>query len=151
MEQTELVNEALRALAQRCPRLVRSCFWAGTSAVATEELGHRLSLDLDFHTFEALADVRPLLAEIQCVAERVEARDLVDIHAVLDRRPELVDVARRLVGEQDALLFCDRLLAWSDEEIGRDLRPYPEVDPASACRMRDTLLEWLRAEGGSAR
>ncbi len=222
MEQTDLVKEALRALAQRCPRLVQSCYWAGTSAISAEELGHRSSLDLDFHTLRALEDVRPLLAEIQkafpgafeileepdefgsgfrglltlpsgrsitvetlssyqdvaseevvssstaprmkrvalaryladkiqCVAERTEARDLIDVHAILDRRPELVPVARRLVREQDALLLTERLLAWSDDEIASDLRSYAGVDPAHACRTRDMILEWLKAEGGSAR
>lgn len=190
-------------------------------AISAEELGHRPSLDLDFHTLKALEDVRPLLAEIQkafpgafeilegpdefgsgfrgvltlpggrritvealsshqdmpsgelvpsataprmkrvalaryladkvqCVAERTEARDLIDIHAVLDRRPDLVPAARRLVKEQDALLLAERLLAWSDDAIARDLRPYAGVDPAHACRTRDMILKWLEADGGPA-
>lgn len=38
---------------------------AGASALAIEELQHRSSFDLDFHTREALADVPPVLVEIQ--------------------------------------------------------------------------------------
>lgn len=215
--ETELIQEALRALAQRCPRLVKSFYWAGTSAISAEELGHRPSLDLVFHTLKALADVRPLLAEIQkafpgafevldapdefgsgfrgvltlpggrritvealsghedvpsgdlvasataprmkrvalaryladkiqCVAERTEARDLVDVHAVLDRRPELVPVAKRIVKEQDAVLLAERLHRWSDDEIARDLAAYAGVDPAHACRTRDRILEWLKED-----
>ncbi len=222
MDQSDLVKEALRALAQRCPRLVTTCYWAGTSAISTEELGHRRSLDLDFHTLRALEDVRPLLAEIQkafpgafevlekpdehgsgfrgvltlprgrrvtvealanyqdtpshelvpsttaprmkrvalaryladkiqCVAERTEARDLVDVRAVLERRPDLGPMAKRLVKEQDALLLAERLLRWSDDEIARDLSSYSGVDPAHARRTRDMILEWLEAERGPAR
>lgn len=62
---SEVLQEALRQLADRCSRLVGMCYWAGTSSVAIEELGHRESLDLDFHTYAALVDVRPVLAEIQ--------------------------------------------------------------------------------------
>ena len=62
---SELVRDALRILVKRCPRLAAACYWAGISAISLEELGHRSSLDLDFHTRRALEDVRPLLAEIQ--------------------------------------------------------------------------------------
>lgn len=41
------------------------CYWAGTSAISLEELGHRESFDLDFHTRQALADTRPILAELE--------------------------------------------------------------------------------------
>jgi len=65
VEQSQVIREALRLLAERCPRLARRCYWAGTSAIAVEELHHRSSLDLDFHTKEALDDLRPVLAEIE--------------------------------------------------------------------------------------
>ena len=61
----ETQQAAVRLLNQRCPRLSRQCYWAGTSAIAIEELHHRLSFDLDFHTLRALSDVRPILAELQ--------------------------------------------------------------------------------------
>lgn len=57
------ICEAVRLVAEKCPRIRTSCYWAGTSAVATEVLGHRRSMDLDFHTLRALQDVRPILAE----------------------------------------------------------------------------------------
>ena len=63
--QTELSRVALMLLAERCPRLAKMCYWAGTAAIAIEELHHRQSFDLDFHTRQALYDVRPILAEIQ--------------------------------------------------------------------------------------
>ena len=56
---------ALNAVVERCPRLARTCYWAGTAAIAVEELHHRRSFDLDLHTLRALMDVRPLMAEIQ--------------------------------------------------------------------------------------
>ncbi len=209
------IAEALGLLAQSCPRLARTCYWAGTSALAMEELRHRSSLDLDFHTREALLDVRPILAEmqaaladgfslvqapdslgsafrgvmelpsggtivievmanyedvppgdlvaskteptfrrvsvkryladkIQCVAERVEARDLVDVAAVLDRYPELEPQAREYLGQQDALIMAERLLAWTQAEIAEDLAAYPEVDPQIARSTRYMLLGWLK-------
>src|SRR5215217_3950240 len=48
-ERARLLREAVRAIASRCPRLIAECYWAGTSAIALEELGHRESFDLDFH------------------------------------------------------------------------------------------------------
>jgi hypothetical protein len=64
-KQEQLSRDALRLLAERCPRLAKTCYWAGTAAIALEELHHRQSFDLDFHTREALYDVRPILAEIR--------------------------------------------------------------------------------------
>ena len=55
---------ALEMLNHRCPRLVRACYWAGTSSIAAEELHHRRSFDLDFHTRRAMVDTRPILTEI---------------------------------------------------------------------------------------
>ncbi len=211
------IREAARLISARCPRLVKSCYWAGTSVISIEELHHRVSFDLDFHTRSALADTRPLLVEmqrgfpgafelvespdefgsgfsglltldggeripiqvlsnyddvresdlvpsrlvpamalaryladkVQCLVERAEARDLVDVAAVLKSRPDLVPRARRFVAEQDAMLLVERLTAWNDLSIEADLQAYPEVDPALASRTRDMLLEWLREEAES--
>lgn len=192
------------------------CYWAGTSSIAIEELGHRESFDLDFHTHQALVDVRPILAElqaqfpdafavlqapdsygsgfsgslrledgerisievlanfedvpdqdlvvakttpairrvslrryledkIQCVAERAEARDLVDIAAVLEQRPDLEGTARRALAAQDALLLTERLQGWTDEALAADLEAYPGVEGAQAAESRDILLSWLKA------
>ena len=59
------IEDGLKLLVSRCPRLARSCYWAGSACIATEELGHRKSYDLDFHTLMALRDVRPILAEVR--------------------------------------------------------------------------------------
>ena len=206
---------ALEMLKQRCPRLVRACYWAGTSSIAAEELHHRRSFDLDFHTRRAMADTRPILAEIlgtfgnrfeilqtpdefgsgfrgvlaldsgaritievlsnfqdtapselvaatlvpafrritlrryvedkvQCLVERAEARDLVDLHATLTLRPEFEGFIRKVVADQDALLLSERLLSWDDDGIRRDLASYEDVDPLDASAMRDLLLSWLK-------
>lgn len=221
MEEVQQIAEALRLLAERCPRLVKRCYWAGTSAIAMEELGHRRSFDLDFHTRSALDDVRPILAEIQasfpgkvevvqapdefgsgfrvvlslpkkvkitlevlsnfedvgadeivesktapslrrvtlrryladkiqCVVERAEARDLFDIGAVLRQHPELEQVARSILREQDAILFAERCLSWSDEDIEKDLAAYADVNPHVAMEVRDLLLRWLNEESRKA-
>lgn len=215
-KKNQLARDALRMLVDRCPRLRGMCYWAGTSSIAIEELGHRESFDLDFHTHQALVDVRPILAElqaefpdafsvlqapdaygsgfsgslrlengeqlsvevlanfeevpdqdlvtakttpqirrvslrryledkVQCVAERAEARDLVDIGAVLEQRSDLELAARRALAAQDGLLIAERLQAWSDESITADLEAYPEVDPQDAMRSRDLLQSWLKA------
>jgi hypothetical protein len=220
--QMAVAREALRLLAERCPRLVGLCYWAGTASVAIEDLQHRQSFDLDFHTRAALQDVRPILAEIQkafpgrfelvrasdefgsgfsgvlelpegdritievlanyedvhedelepsvsapplrrvslrryladkiqCVVERAEARDLVDIMAVLERRPEMEADARRFLGEQDALLLAERLLAWTDESLVQDLAAYDDVEPAIAGKARDMLLRWVHDTGAEGR
>lgn len=214
-ERTELLKEAVIQIADRCPRLVAQCYWAGSSAIAIEELEHRESFDLDFHTQEALVDTRPLLAElerafpdalevvrppdgfgsgftgsltltstakvtlqvfagfetvpdtdlvpaktaprlrritlrryladkVQCVLERIEARDLIDIAAVMRLRPELGGALRRAVAAQDALLLAERLLGWTDDAVRNDLRAYPDVDPGDALAMRDRLLELVK-------
>jgi hypothetical protein len=208
------IYEAIRLVASRCPRLRASCYWAGTSCIATEELGHRRSMDLDFHTFRALRDVRPILAEaqkvfgasfrlvempdefgsgfrgvlrlpsgsrigfevlsnyadvrksdlepsssapgmlrvsleryladkVQCLVERVEARDLVDVLAVIRHAPALRARLRRLVMAQDALLLAERLLGWTTRSIREDLAGYRDVDPGDAVVARDLILEWI--------
>jgi len=214
--QTEILKQAVRLLADRCPRLKRFCYWAGTASIAVEELHHRQSFDLDFHTKAALQDVRPILAEIQaaflkqfevvqvpdefgsgfqgvltlpggeritvevlsnyedvsdsdlveaqtaqgisrvsmrryladkiqCVAERAEARDLADIRALLHQRPDMQHEARELLAAQDAALAAERLMAWTDDEIEKDLKAYVDVDPADAREIRDMLLKWLKS------
>ncbi len=215
MKKNQVAQDALRLLAERCPRLTGMCYWAGTSSIAIEELGHRESFDLDFHTHEALVDVRPILAElqselaesfsvvhapdaygsgfsgvlrlpdgeqitievlanfedvpeqdlvdaateptikrvslrryledkIQCVVERVEARDLIDIAAVLEQQPKLEPVARQALAAQDALLVAERLQAWTDAALAADLEGYPGLDLEEACEIRDRLLLWLK-------
>jgi len=207
---------ALRLLGEHCSRLRRLCYWAGSAALAIEELHHRTSFDLDFHTRQALKNVRPIMSEIQhafpgqfeviqapdefgasfrgtltlpggeritvevmsnyedvleedlvpsttapgmlrvslsryladkiqCVAERAEARDLVDIRAVLNRHPEMEPLAHRLLMEQDALLVAERLLSWTDVRITADLAAYVDVSPEDAKKTRDMLLKWLKS------
>ncbi len=209
------VKEVLETISDRCPRLVRTCYWAGTSAISIEELGHRTSFDIDFHTHRALQDVRPILAEmkrnfpnqfklvtppdefgsgfrgilqlpngehiaievlsnfedvpfdeltasktvprvkritlskyiadkVQCVAERAEARDLVDILAVIDKYPEMKQNIIRNLLDQDLLLLAERLLGWSDDSIADDLAAYPDVKPRQAIEARDLLLTWVK-------
>lgn len=216
--QAALARQALELICRRCPRLVGLCYWAGTAAVAIEELHHRQSFDLDFHTRNALVNTSPILAElrvafgdnfevvqapdefgsgfqgvltlpggrritvevlsnyedvpeadlvssstapslqrvslrryladkIQCIAERAEARDLVDIAAVLKHAPEMAQLARTLLAQQDALLLVERLLAWTDKAIAQDLTAYDDVSPADAGQSRDQLLNWLRHAG----
>jgi hypothetical protein len=216
-ERAQLLREALRTIAARCPRMIAECYWAGTSAISLEELGHRESFDLDFHSRNALVDTRPFLAElqrafpgsleliqgpdargsgfsavvqvgderltlqvfaafedvpnhdlvasstestvlrvslqryladkVQCVLERIEARDLVDIQAVLRARPRLRYSFQKAVAAQDALLLAERLLGWTDDAIRDDLLAYAGVDPVDAISMRDELLRLLKTEG----
>jgi len=46
--QESILIEALQLLTEKCPRLRKSCYWAGASAIALEELHHRQSFDLAF-------------------------------------------------------------------------------------------------------
>lgn len=213
----ESQKQALQLLTGKCPRLRTLCYWAGSAALSIEDLHHRMSFDLDFHTRKALANVKPILAEIQqafpgafkviqapdefgsgfqgtlalpngdliiievlsnyedvddqdlvpsttapgitrvslpryladkvqCVAERTEARDLVDILAVLRIHPEMRDFIRRAIQEQDALLMAERLLGWTDEQIAADLAAYIDVNPDDAIQARNLLLAWLKDE-----
>lgn len=203
--------EALQLLGDRCPRLRENCYWAGTAAIAEEELHHRQSFDLDFHTKTALHDVRPILAElqesfagkvkiitspdrlgsgfrvtlgipqgqdipievlsnfedvpeedlvrsqlaplfarvsvrryladkIQCLVERNEARDLIDIQAVLNSSPQLLQAAKVFLSKQDLSLLTERLLAWTPEDLRADLAAYPDIRVEDAMTMRDILL-----------
>lgn len=82
--------------------------------------------------------------KIQCIAERSEARDLVDIMAVLQHVPALESRARQMLLVQDALLVTERLTGWSDTSIDDDLAAYHDVDTRVAKQGRDLLLSWLR-------
>jgi len=215
-----VLKRVLVSLAEKCARLRETCYWAGASAIAMEELHQRQSFDLAFHTCKALADVRLILAEIQlafpggfevvsgpdeygsgfkgvlqlpgreavtlevlsnykdvpaghlvvstvapqfrrvsvrrfladkiqCIAERAEARDLVDIAALLRRFPELRDEARGVLRSQDALILAERLTAWSEASVREDLAAYRDVDPVDALAVRDLLLGWLLGENRS--
>lgn len=219
--QEQLSREAIRLLAERCPRLAKTCYWAGTAAIAIEELHHRKSFDLDFHTRKALRDVRPILAEIraafpgafeivqspdefgsgfqgtltlpsgdritievlsnfedvpdsdivvastsdrmqrvslsryladkiQCIAERAEARDLVDILVVLRANPAMHTLAHHFLAAQDAVLLVERLLGWSDSALADDLEAYDDVSVNDAKEARDLLLEWIKADTSEA-
>jgi len=220
-ERARLLREAIRTIASRCPRMIAECYWAGTSAISLEELGHRESFDLDFHSRHAFVDTRPFLAElqrafpasleliqapdargsgfsavvefgderlslqvfaafedvpdqdlvnsstasqvlrvslqryladkVQCVLERIEARDLLDLRAVLRARPRLRYSFQRAVAAQDALLLAERLLGWTDAAIREDLLAYPGVDPTDASAMRDELLALLKTSKGDPR
>ena len=217
-KQSAILAEALRLIAERCPRLRETCYWAGASAISIEETHHRQSFDLDFHTSKALVDVRPLMTEIQqafpnrfevltvpdeygsgfkgvlvlsneekvtvevlsnyqdvpagelvesklvpgmkrinlprfladkiqYIAERSEARDLVDFTALLGHDPKLTGLAREILANQDALILSERLLLWSDAAIRDDLSVYEDVNPEEALEARDLLLSWLKTEG----
>jgi len=214
-KQEQLSRDAIQLLAAHCPRLAKTCYWAGTAAIAIEELHHRKSFDLDFHTRKALYDVRPILAEIrsafpdtfeivqapdefgsgfqgtltlpggdritievlsnfddvpdsdiveaktserigrvslsryladkiQCVVERAEARDLVDILVVLRQNPSMRALAHHLLMEQDAVLLVERLLGWSDSALEDDLAAYDDVSASDAREARDLLLKWIK-------
>jgi len=218
VQRDTLLKKVLSALVENCGRLREHCYWAGASAIALEELHHRGSFDLDFHTQRALLDVRPILAEIlhafpggfqvvsgpgelgsgfrgvlrppasegvtvevlsnfedvppgdlvqseiapgikritvkrfledkiQCVCERSEARDLVDVMAVLHIHPEMEPDARRMLERQDAVILVERLSAWTETAIREDLTSYRDVDPADALQARDLLLDWLGEQG----
>ena len=60
--QDAVARRALTLICDRCPRLVGLCYWAGTAAIAIEELHHRQSFDLDFPTRGALVNTSPILA-----------------------------------------------------------------------------------------
>ena len=91
---------------------------------------------------------RFLADKIQCVAERSEARDLVDIAAVLRHRPDLTREAKKSLRSQDALILAERLAGWSEPAVRDDLAVYPDTDPRDALQARDLLLDWLREDNG---
>ena len=127
--------QALRLLVKKCPRLRTSCYWAGASSIALEELHHRQSFDLDFHTKRALLDVRPILTEIkEAFPNRFE----------IVSQPELTAAAKDMLKNHDALLITERLLSWSDQDIREDLSLYLDVNPNDAVEARDLILSWLK-------
>jgi hypothetical protein len=67
---------------------------------------------------------RYLADKVQCLVERIEARDLVDIHAALHARRSR--------------------LGWTDDAIIVDLKAYSDVNPADAVTMRDEILALLK-------
>jgi hypothetical protein len=211
----EKIMAFFRHLLKHCPKLVQNCYWAGTSAIAIEELQHRRSFDIDLHTKTALCDVRPFLRElelafpgkiqmiqapgtvgegfrvsvqmdngeqitlevlanyediedddlvqskliseisrvslfkyladkIQCLVERHEARDLIDIYALLMAYPNLEQSAKKLVDNLDPLLLVERLNDWDENSIKEDLSSYPDVDFRNALKMMNTILEWVK-------
>ena len=90
---------------------------------------------------------RFLADKIQYIAERSEARDLVDFTALLRHDPKLTGLAREILANQDALILSERLLLWSDAAIRDDLSVYEDVNPEEALEARDLLLSWLKTEG----
>ena len=215
--ETELIR-AMKEVVARCPRLARTCYWAGTAAIAVEELHHRRSFDLDLHTHRALIDVRPLLAEVerafgsscnvlrapdefgdgfavvveyrprkkivlevlsnyrdveprqltpskavpglmrvslrrylddkvQCLIDRTEARDLVDIHAALAAQPRLRSALRAALRAQDGILLLQRMEGWTPASLKADLAAYRDIDPSVALNMRNEVVR-LMGRGG---
>jgi hypothetical protein len=71
--------------------------------------------------------------------------------AVLERHPAMDQEARERLAEQDALLVAERLLAWTDEEIARDLESYQDVRPEKAGAARDLLLKWLKEKDSTSK
>lgn len=61
----QLLLSALGEIVSSCPRVVRRCYWAGTSAISIEELQHRNSFDIDLHTLRAQASTAPILQDLQ--------------------------------------------------------------------------------------
>jgi len=98
------------------------------------------------HGIKRVSLARYLADKIQCVVKRVEARDLVDIMFVLHVNPSMEELAHRLLADQDTLLLVERLLAWSDADIEKDLRAYDDVSPTDAQEARDLLLEWIKTD-----
>src|SRR4029077_14707395 len=98
--------------------------------------------DEDLVASKTAADVRRvtllryLADKVQCVVERIEARDLVDIRAVMARNPRLRYALSKIVSEQHALILAERLLGWTDEALREDLKLYPGVNPDDAIAMR---------------
>ena len=57
-------------------------------------------------------------------------------------------LCRRLLQDQDAVILAERLLAWTDDALSRDLAAYDDVSVDDARQSRDRLLQWLK-QGGS--
>ena len=89
---------------------------------------------------------RFLADKIQCLAERSEARDLVDFLAVLRHDSGLTGFAKEIVASQDVLILSERLLSWSDQAIHDDLAIYEDIDCRDAVEARDLILAWIKAD-----
>ena len=84
--------------------------------------------------------------KVQCIVERAEARDLIDLRATLTLRPELESFIKQAVAEQDALLRngCCPGMTQPFAEISRHTRTSnPETSD-----MRKLLLSWLKEGSG---
>ena len=86
---------------------------------------------------------RYLYDKIQCVVERSEARDLIDIMAALKRYPQVEATLKGYLKDQDLLLLTERLMSWTEEGLTEDLEAYENVDPADARKCIDLLLQWI--------
>ena len=60
------------------------------------------------------------------------------------REPRVQSTIKELLAGQDAVLLTERLQAWTDDALEKDLQAYMDVDPEDAIRMRDLILEWLK-------
>jgi hypothetical protein len=132
----------------------------GSGFSAVVDLGaDRMTLQV-FAAFEAVPDEdlvassipplrrvslqRYLADKVQCLVERIEARDLADIGAVLAIRPRLRYAFGKYVSEQDALILSERMLSWTDDAIRDDLAAHVDIQPSSAIAMRDDILAMLK-------
>jgi hypothetical protein len=84
---------------------------------------------------------RYLADKVQCVLERLEARGLVDIAAVLRKSPPMERVLSRAVAAQDALLLAERLLGWL-------LCRSPGAAPSSTCSASEATAQHGRLAHG---
>jgi hypothetical protein len=71
----------------------------------------------------------------------VEARDLVDVQTALERYPELLPLVRRRMAEPDAGILQERLLAWTEASLRRELAAYPAGCLAAAQSARALRLQ----------
>lgn len=167
--------EALRLIVKKCPRLASACYWAGTSCISLEELHHRRSFDLDFHTREALRDVRPFAAELsRAFGAGFELTAAPDEHGSAFRGIITLPDGKRLTVEvlsnyQDVPASSvteassapglrritleryieDKVQCLVERAEARDLvdlAAYGDIDPRTAESVRERLLRWLRGE-----
>jgi hypothetical protein len=136
-------------------------FGSGFQGVLTLPGGERITIEVlsnyedvpdsdlvDAETSQCMKRVslaRYLADKVQCIVERAEARDLVDILFVLRLNPSMEPLAKRLLSEQDAVMLVERLLAWTNASIEEDLLAYNDVATDDALEARDLLLKWVKA------
>lgn len=93
---------------------------------------------------------RYLADKIQCVAERAEARDLIDISAVIKSYPDMKKEVCAFLLKQDVLLLTERLITWTDKALEADLKAYTGIDVKDAIEAREELLSLIkRLESGN--